>query len=247
MKNFLKISNILFVVVIAMCLQSCITGTIINAHRNRKARKATIKIEKALDERDFQKAREILLTINDDRNTLFAFCDDVPKEMTRDFQQNKINEAQLTYLIMEGEYEIAQSVCKDYDCQKAFQNIFAKNIEFLSQKQQYDFIFKVLLYWQFQKRFIEKGDEYANDSRWGSGEYNQEIQAYNQLIHSILQNCILNNDVQNARRCLLFYKPEAEIKKKLGNNKYLFSKTKQTAKQEAIAMMQEAGMDPNKQ
>ena len=240
MKNFLKISNILFVVVIAMCMQSCITGTIINAHRNRKARKATVKIEKALDKRDFQKAREILLTINDDRTdySFNSYCD---SELRRNFQQNKINEAQLTYLIMEGEYEIAQTVCKDYDCQETFQNIFAKNIDLLLQRRQYDFMFKVLQYWHFQEHFVDEGSSSANDG------YNYEIWAYNRLIHSILQECILNNDVQNARRCLLFYKPEAELKKKLRYDEYLYSKTKQTEKQEAIAMMQEAGMDPNKQ
>jgi len=239
MKKYSKSVTFIAIVALmfALALQSC----------ENTYTKENSKIEKCLSKRDFDKAREIAQSIAPE--DYYYSSDDHKRHYYRQEAMLKINQAQLSIMTADGQWDDAQAFAQELNATDAFQELFRNNINKLLKSRQYETILLILSSWQIEKpyrervensNYTEKGDIHEEI---GNVPFNEEVQAYNKMVDGILQYAILNDELGLTKKCIALYKPEAVLVKK--EKKYPNSETytlKNNAKTRALEILKENGI-----
>lgn len=172
------------------------------------------KIERLTAERDFDEARALARS---------------------DEEKHQINQAQLSLLFADEQYEDAFVLSQELNAQEIFQNLFSNHLIKMLEKNQSKTVLNILTAWQFEEVYKETGFQNTND------RYNEEVKKYNALVDAIVQYSILNNNAELAKQCLIVYRPEATIKTKEKNDasyEYIFT-LQDNARQRTEAKLKE--------
>lgn len=205
-KNFRNIVNII-VAIVASCL-SLLLQSCENTYTKEQA-----KVEKFLSERNFDKAREIAMSIPAD-------------ECYRDYEEHrdiyyraqmirKINKAQLSILIADDLWYDAQSLAQELNAEDEFNELFRTNLNRLLRTQNFNLIFNILATQTIKAQFFPTvSDEYYTrpggiHAGQGNYEYNEEVAAHNNTVDAYINALIIEGNKTMIKKCLSLYKDEA--------------------------------------
>lgn len=184
-----------------------------------KENEMDVKIEKAIANREFDKAREYAQTFSDYQNMADEFS-------ARQERMNKINKAQISVMIDGGDIEGTESLAKELDALPVFWNLIENNVNKLYPAQ-FNSLYTILSRYPFtasyHKQFhgtprtLDYAEEYAQtkepylkDSYYKTNVgYNDEVHKFNNIVTSILNRAIFEGNTTHIRHLLLLLKPEA--------------------------------------
>lgn len=226
--NNYKIVNVLLILLV-----------IITGCGNKEA-----KIDEAIANRDFEKARKIALKTSDNTN-----WDSVNH---RAVYLLKVNRAQLAYIIdTEKDWIFAEQLARELNAEDAFHEVFASKIRELAQSGNWELISNVLSTWVVPVSYKEicmqvyarlsKLPEYSNSA------YNHDVDLLNNSVDVVLSKAIADKNTDHMKQCLMWYKPIAVQKdmKQNATNEYTYDITyelKNTAFDAAKAKVKQIGI-----
>lgn len=205
-KNFRNINTIIVAVVVSclsLFLQSCE-----NTYTKEQA-----KVEKFISERNFDKAREIALSVPADE--YYYNSEESRSLYYRSEMLNKINKAQLSMLIADDLWYDAQSLAQELNAEDEFNELFRTNLNKLLRTQNFNLIFNILATQTIKAQFFPTvSDEYYTrpggiHAGQGNYEYNEEVAAHNNAVDGFLNALIIEDNKTMIKKCLSLYKDEA--------------------------------------
>lgn len=265
MKHYLK-KTISVIIIITLCfstfcMQSC----------KKTYTKEQQKIEKYIANREFDKARDIALSIPSDAREKHY-----PRRYYREEAMEKINLTQLADMINNGQLEDAEALSNELDIKHVFWDLVKKNLSKLYTNN-FRALYSVLTRYPITTTYhekltdysiwhLERANEYASmdyegRKRWASFYkeyydnsnvgYNDEIKQLNLLVMQVTDMAIFDNNVDCIRKMLLLLKPEAvEVSRvksrkdeEVTNYATITYKLENKAANEVIAKAKQAGIN----
>ncbi len=217
------------------------------------------QLEKALSNREFEKAREIAMRFSDEKGRY-------EYHSKREIQTNRVNKAQITWMISEGNLEDAETLSRELGCTDVFWEEISKNIRPLyesdfrslylllcnypftasyhSQLKRYDVSYLP----KAQNYAVNKDGSYYKQYYYSSNVgYNDEVAKFNNIVNKIINLAIFDEKASDLKKLVSLLKPEAvETSRKCVDdyNDYydIYYKLENSAKQQALAQIKEAGI-----
>ena len=218
--------------------------------KDQQEQKKQMQIERALSDRDFEKAREIAASL-EWKGGIFT----------------KIDKAQISYMVSSGEIQNAEELSRELDCSYIFWKEVNKNVRPLYEsdfRSLYmllsNFPFTASYHSQLKKYYVynlERAQEYAISSRTGSlwkeefyssnVGYNDEATMFNNIILKIIDLAIFDDKTADLKKLIPLLKPEAvEIRRKKVDKDHEYYdidyKLENRAKQQALEKIKETGI-----
>lgn len=206
MKKYSNMANLFAIVIITCCFVLTLTSC------EKTYTKEQTKIEKYLSERNFDKAREVALTIPSDE---FYYKDMDTRVYYQQEAIDKINKAQLSLLIADNMWYDAEALSHELNADDVFFELFTKNLNKLLRSENYSLIFTILSTHSLSAQFFPTVNNVyftrPGEAEYNSGnfKYNKEVQAYNSVVDGLLNALIMNQDKELLRKCIQLYKKEA--------------------------------------
>lgn len=201
------------------------------------------KVDKALANRDFEKARKYAYKCS-------TAGDQSSVNQTDYRKQNlyKVNKAQINYIIdTENDWEAADQLSREVGGEDAFHDVFVHHIKRLVNDGKMDIVINVISNWitvpPYKESFVEVMSNNLDLPQYTNDDYNKDVDILNQSINIVLAEAIVNKDKVLIKRCVNWFQPKAVMKEKKGFFKYDISyELKDEARERAIAKIKEAGI-----
>lgn len=209
--------------------------------------KERAKIDQLISNREFEKAREIANQIPDDEG---GWTTD-EKGLTdfvywKHFSLAKINTAQMSLMIENGELMDAEAFAKEMNATTEFWQLIEKSINKIYAKDCKALCF-VLPRYPFENSQYFRPEVYDYNAGVVENWYNEERIKYNELVTQALDMAIYEENVENIKRILPLFKEQAveTSRKKKDGDKYvtIYFKLENKAKAEALRKIKEAGIN----
>lgn len=198
-------------------------------------------IDEALTAYDFETARNLLGCYEDacfSNRTRENYCPEKYMETYKEWadkksQKNphfqmlyKIVQAEVTYFLNAGEYSRALTTVNESDMFFVYKDKLPSAINKWVDEKQYDLALRALSQFTFEESFNSKSYNY---------KYNKEVLSFNNMMSSLINATIFENDTEILKKCIILIKP---IAVEDGKNYKLVN----TPKENILAKIEEAGI-----
>lgn len=175
--------------------------------------------------------------------------DNLTEETDRTAAKEKLLRAEASYLLNQGESNMAENVAKELGMMVHYQKILAEELPGLIKNNRYKEAVDILTTWVFSEDFREAGEPFdisePRNREKDNESYNSEISSFNDLVDILLNRAIIERNVDLAKKCLVLYVPNAVYRateKVDPQHKYYKYVLKNTYKEAAQKKLREAGM-----
>lgn len=262
-KGCLTVIAIMIVSGIALSLLF-VFGVFDSKSKDTKMLNGDQQIEQALQNREFDKAREIAMKFNDDNR--------LDEKSERQIRLDKINKAQISLMLSDGNLDDAEALSRELGCSELFWEEVNKNIRPLYEAD-FRSLYMLLSNYPFTtnyhsqlKRFYIGYIRYAQDYAVNKEQsmysdiadskthyyntnvgYNDEVTKFNNIVLKIVDLAVFDEKTAELKKLVSLLKPEAVETRRKKVDQYsdyydIDYKLENRAKQQALDKIKEAGI-----
>ena len=156
---------------------------------------------------------------------LYASCDD---SWDSEGKIEEINKAEITSLLRQNRFDKARGLATEYKLTDYYQtNVQDMVFPQLLEENDFESCLSLLTNWYFSATPNVQASS-CKESKINSinGDYNKEVDKFNDMVDKVLQKALLKRDRNNAKNCLNLYKDNLVVAKKVEVNKEETEKSK---------------------
>lgn len=192
-------------------------------------------IDEALTAFDFESARNLVACYED--APFYTNGDRAPvtmsnaNEYNKHWQMmNKVVKAEVTYYLKNGEAELARASAQESNMLKVYNEALPVHINRLIDNGNQRAAISILSKFTFLCSVDDSDD-------WGWENLNKEVNMFNDMVNSIFNDALLNEDIGTIKKALLLFTPNVDYAEN-GNDAAFFPK----AYEAAMSKLKLAGM-----